>query len=248
MRTSISRAARGLCVAAAIGAAACGALASSANAAPARNPLAKLTANQIAKKAIADLKSASSFHYYLSAKVSGQTESISLSVTSKGCTGSLGLGNQGSVVLVMIGTTAWVQPNDKFWETSGVPAADLPAVSGKWLETTGTGSNSFYSAFGPLCSGGKLTSVVLGKLPSLAKGKTIKISGHSALQLRNKRGSESIYVSISAKPEILRISYYGTVNFSAYNARVTLTPPPASDVIQVPTPATATRLRHLLAR
>jgi hypothetical protein len=248
VRTSISRAVRGLSIAAAIGAAACGTLASSAYAAPAGNPLAKLTANQIAKKAIADLKSASSFHYWGSDKVSGQTYSISLSVTGKGCTGWLGLGNQGSAVIMMIGTTGYVQPDDKFWESSGVPAADLPAVHGKWIETTGTGGNSFYAAFSPLCNGGKLISGVLGKLPNLAKGKTIKISRHPALQLRNKSGSESIYVSVSSKPEILRISYFETINFSAYGARVTLTPPPPGDVIPVPTATAAIRLHHLLTR
>ena len=72
------------------------------------------------------------------------------------------------------------------------------------------------------------------QLTGLVKGKTIKISGHPALQLRNGSGRESIYVSISSKPEILRISDQGTVNFSAYGARVTLTPPPTSDVIKLP--------------
>ena len=67
------------------------------------------------------------------------------------------------------------------------------------------------------------------------------------MQLRNGSGRESIYVSISSKPEILRISDNGTISFSAYGARVTLTPPPASDVIK-PTDASplAPSLQHLL--
>jgi hypothetical protein len=68
------------------------------------------------------------------------------------------------------------------------------------------------------------------------------------LQLRNSSRSESIYVSISSKPEILRISDNGTINFSAYGARVTLTPPSASDVITLPgTHVRASSLQHLLA-
>jgi hypothetical protein len=64
--------------------------------------------------------------------------------------------------------------------------------------------------------------------------------------LRNSGGSESIYVSISSKPEILRISDMGTINFSGYGARVTLTPPPASDVITLPsTYVRASSLQHL---
>ena len=67
------------------------------------------------------------------------------------------------------------------------------------------------------------------------------------MQLRNGTGLESIYVSISSKPEILRISDDGTISFSAYGARVTLTPPPASNVINLPgSSLRAHSLQHLL--
>ena len=127
------------------------------------------------------------------------------------------------------------------------PASQLPAVHGKWLEITGTGSNSLSAGFAPFCNANKLVSILAPQLTGLVKGKTIKISGHPALQLRNGSGRESIYVSISSKPEILRISDNGTISFSAYGARVTLTPPPASDVIK-PTDASplAPSLQHLL--
>ena len=215
----------------------CGTFALSATAAPlapAGNPLARLGADQIAKKAVADLKAAVSFHYHGSGKTSGQTVSISMSVTHKGCTGWIGEGRHGGFAILAIGKTAWIQPNDKFWEYAGIPASELPAVHGKWLKPTGTGSNSLSGVFAPFCNANKLASALAPQLTGLVKGKTTKISGHPALQLRNSSGSESIYVSISSKPEILRISDNGTITFSAYGARVTLTPPPASDVIKVP--------------
>ena len=215
----------------------CATLALSATAAPlapAGNPLARLTADQIAKKAVTDLKAAASFHYHGSGKTSGQTVSISMSVTHKGCTGWIGEGSHGGFAILAIGKTAWIQPNDKFWEYAGVPASELPAVHGKWLKDTGTGSNSLSAALASFCNANKLVSALAPQLTGLVKGKTTKISGHPALQLRNSSGSESIYVSISSKPEILRISDNGTITFSAYGARVTLTPPPASDVIKVP--------------
>jgi hypothetical protein len=228
----------------------CGPLALSAAAAPsapAGNPLAGLTADQIAKKAATDLKAAASFHYHGSGKASGQTVSISMSVTHKGCTGWIGDGRNGGFAILAIGKAAWIQPNDKFWEYAGVPASELSAVHGKWLETTGTGSNSLSAAFAPFCNPNKLVSALAPQLTGLVRGKTIKISGHSALQLRNGSGRESIYVSISSKPEILRISDNGTINFSAYGARVTLTPPPASDVITLPGASLrAHSLQHLL--
>ena len=228
----------------------CGPLALSATAAPsapAGNPLVRLTADQIAKKAATDLKAAASFHYHGSGKASGQTVSISMSVTHKGCTGWIGDGRNGGFAILAIGKTVWIRPNDKFWEYAGVPASQLSAVHGKWLEITGTGSNSLSAAFAPFCKANKLVSVLAPQLTGLVKGKTIKISGHPALQLRNGSGRESIYVSISSKPEILRVRDNGTINFSAYGARVTLTPPPASDVIKLPGASPrAHSLQHLL--
>jgi len=230
----------------------CGTLALSATAAPlvtAGNPLGRLTADQIAKKAATDLKAAASFHYHGSGKASGQIFSISMSVTHKGCTGWFGDGRSGGFAIVAIAKTktVWIQPNDKFWEHAGIPASEVPLVHGKWLKFTGTGSNSLSAAIAPLCNPNKLVSGLALQLTGLVKGKTIKISGHRALQLRNGTGSESIYVSISSKPEILRISDNGTLNFSAYGARVRLTPPPANDVITLPgTSVGARSLQHLL--
>jgi hypothetical protein len=218
----------------------CGPLALAAAAAPSApvsNPLGRLTADQIAKKAATDLKAATSFHYHGSGQASGQTVSISMSVTHKGCTGGISAGREGGFAIVAIGKTVWIQPNDKFWEFAGISAALLPTVHGKWLAVTGTGSNSLTAAFAPFCNASKLVSALGPKLTGLVKGKTVKISGHRALQLRNGSGRESIYVSISSKPEILRISNNGTLSFSAYGARVTLTPPPASDVITLPSAA-----------
>ena len=129
----------------------------------------------------------------------------------------------------------------------GVPASQLSTVHGKWLDVTGTGSISLSAAFAPFCNANKLVSTLAPKLTGLVKGKTTKISGHRALQLRNGSGRESIYVSISSKPEILRISNKGTLSFSAYGARVTLTPPPAGDVITLPSAFPQTHsLQHLL--
>ena len=228
----------------------CGALALSAAAAPlapAANPLARLTADQIAKKAVADLKAATSFHYHGSAKDSGQTISISVTVTHQGCAGSLGYGSHGGFAILAIGKTVWIQPNDKFWEFVGLPASELSVVHGKWLQVTGTSSATLSTAFVSLCNTKTLASALAPQLTGLVKGKTIKISGHRALQLRNSSGQESIYVSISSKPEILRISFDGTVNFSAYGAHVTLTPPPASDVISLPSTSLGTHsLQRLL--
>ena len=228
----------------------CGPLALSAAAvpsAPAGNPLAGLTADQIASRAAADFTAASSFHYHGSGKDSGQTISISMTVTHQGGTGSIGYGSHGGFAILDIGKTMWIQPDDKFWEYVGVPASEVPLVHGMWLLPAGSAGHTVVAAFAPLCHASKLLSILAPQLTGLVKGKTIKISGHQALQLQNISGQESIYVSISGKPEILRISNDGTLTFSRYGARVTLTPPPPGDVITLPgaSPA-AYSLQHLL--
>ena len=228
----------------------CGPLALSANAAPPAptgNPLAGLTADQIAKRAATDFKAASSFHYHGSGKDSGQTVSISMSVTHKGCTGFIGDGSHGGFAILDIGKTVWIQPNDKFWEYVGVPASEVSLVHGLWLLPSGSAGNTLVAALAPFCHANKLLAILAPQLTGLVKGKTIKISGHRALQLRNMSGLESTYVSISSKPEILRISNDGTITFSKYGSQVTLTPPPPSDVITLPSASSAAySLQHLL--
>src|SRR6202021_431703 len=107
MRSSLFSRARMLSATAVIAAGAtCGPLALAASAAPAGNPFARLTADQIAKKAETDLKAASSFHYHGSGKASGQTVSISMSSTHKGCTGGISAGREGGVGMGGIGKAA----------------------------------------------------------------------------------------------------------------------------------------------
>ena len=72
------------------------------------NPLAALTARQILTKAIADFKAASSVHVAGSERAAGQTFTMDLTVGANGCTGTVGLGGQGSVLLLRIGGTLWM--------------------------------------------------------------------------------------------------------------------------------------------
>jgi hypothetical protein len=245
MGISVSRAMRGLLVAVAVGATTFGALTASAYAAPAhRDPLAKLTADKIAAKAIGDLKSASSFHFRQSFKAQGQTYTVSLSVNHHGCTGKFTLGDMGGAVFLEIGSTVYLQPDDQFWTFAGVPAADLGTVHGMWIEITG----AFGSPGSPnpeLCAAKEFASEFGLQSKNLIKGKTAKVAGHSALQLKGKKGLPSYYVTISSTPEFLTANsrQQGMYTFSAYGAKVTLTAPPASEILQDPPTGTGPTVR-----
>jgi hypothetical protein len=106
------------------GATACGTAASgqsgkaAASTAPA-NPLAGLTADQIATRAVANLKAASSVHYAGSVNDSNATYTVNLTASTKNCTGTFGIVGKGSFVLLKIGQTLWIKPDNKFWTSEG---------------------------------------------------------------------------------------------------------------------------------
>lgn len=58
-----------------------------------------LTANQIAAKAISDLKSAPSFTMSGTAADDGQTATMSIGVTGKGCTMTVNMGSKGNATI-----------------------------------------------------------------------------------------------------------------------------------------------------
>jgi hypothetical protein len=197
------------------------------------DPLAELTANQIALKAIADFKASSSVHVAGSVTDSGQAIAMNMTLGTKGCTGTLGIRGEGSLFVLEIGKTLWVKPDDQFWKSAvgkKVPSAVLPLFEGRYIQTSANDSN--WSWLGTLCSPRQFAGQVSPTHHNV-KGKTITISGQPVLQIKDPGGPGSAYVTISARPEILRIDggSAGHMDFTGYNAPVTLTPPPADQTI-----------------
>ena len=205
------------CAGLAAGATACGTAqlsppAPAARATQSEGPLAGLTAGQIARRAIADLAAVSSVHIAGSTGQDGQIAVLDVAAGAKGCTETLRIPGQGTSTLLQIGTTTWFKPSDQMWKwiAYGVPAA----------MAAGCGRGELASAFG-------------GELKDLVEGKITTIAGQPALQLAGQRHSTSAYVTISARPEFLRIDVSGQEHtvFTGYNRPLTLTPPPAGQTI-----------------
>jgi hypothetical protein len=204
---------------------------SGAPASTAGHPLAALTAKQILAEAIADFKAASSVHLAGSERAAGQTFTMDLTVGAHGCQGTVGLGGQGSVVLLRIGSTVWMKPDDKFWksELAAVPG-DLSAVEGKYVRLSPKGPAT--SSFGAFCSLSQLAGQVSGAGNQLVKGQTATIGGQTALQLKDTGQAGSAYVTISASPEFLQTGDNGgQIDFTGYNEPLALTAPPASQTV-----------------
>lgn len=198
------------------------------------NPLAGLTADQIASRATADLKVVASVHVAGSGTDSGQTVGMDLTLGTRGCTGTLSVKGEGSFALLRIGSTVWIKPDAKFWKYamgSNANATVMQIIEGKWIKPAGKGSG--LGALGDICNPAKFASSIGDKLTGLVKDGTTTIDGQPALKIKDATDPDSGYVTISDHPEFLRLDAGsdGVLNFSGYNAPMNLTPPPASEVL-----------------
>jgi hypothetical protein len=207
---------------------------SSASASAQGGALDGLSADQIASRAIADFKTVSSVHVNGSVKSSGQNIALNLSLGTQGCTGTMGISGEGSFVLLKIGNTLWIKPDDTFWKkaagSAGSAVTDL--LSGKYIKPSSSGSS--LASIGDLCNPAKFAASFGGDMTGMVKGTTTNISGQPALQIKDTGDTASAYVTESAKPEFLRLDGGGSngkLDFTQYNAPLNLTPPPASKVL-----------------
>jgi hypothetical protein len=225
MRRSSSRLLGILCVIATTGAIVF-AVAAPASAATAHKPHAKLTADQIAERANADLQSASSYRIYSSSTVDGLTLSVSATATEQGCLVTINTGDGISEKILDIGTSEWVQPSNAFWAALGYTGNVLAYLEGKWVTAA-----AFLKLFGlsnPPSNGGTCSTSSPTGIPvtGWTMVRTVKLSGRLAWRITNRNKGVSAYVSDTPKPEFLRITLLGiTEYFSDYNAPIMLSPP-----------------------
>jgi hypothetical protein len=204
-----------------------------ASASTAPGPLSGLSADQIASQAIANLKTARTVRIAGDVSDSGETYDLNLGlVRNVGCAGAMTQVGTGSFKLVAIGNRVWIKPDRQFWEKAAGAnaAAALKVLSGKYLSVSAT---SQFGSLRALCSPSELAGSFGSNPTGLVKGQTITISGQPALQIKDTGDSASIYVSETAKPELLRLAAgsSGTLDFSSYNGPVTLTAPPAAETV-----------------
>lgn len=216
-----------------------------ASASATSDPLAKLTANQIAAKTFKDVASVRSVRITASMRSTiqgqpGPTIGINVAVAQNGCVGSIAVGPAGTIHIVQIGKQAWEQPSDQLWKLYGVDSSQLPQYSGKWIVVATSGTTSGLGTRADFCS---LRSLLNGTLATgWVKGKITIKHGKRELQLISKKQQAAMEISDTARPLIVSITDIGagqpalTEYFSHYNAPVALTPPPPADVVTPPNP------------
>jgi hypothetical protein len=222
------------CAGLAAGVTACGttqpSLSPAATANRSQDPLAGLTADQIARKAVADLAAVSSVRISGSTGQDGQTALVDLTLGTNGCQETLRIPGQGSSVIIAIGTTVWSKMDGPLWKqfVGTYPAKVRRYLAGKYLQTP-----DVPGGMAALCGRGQAASSFGDELKDLVTAKITMISGQPAVELADKRHSTSAYVTMSARPELLRVDVSGQehVDFTGYNQPVTFTPPPADETV-----------------
>ncbi|HEX8008338.1 MAG TPA: hypothetical protein VF482_18150 [Trebonia sp.] len=200
------------------------------------DPLAGLTADQITRQTMADLNNASSVRYAGTILESGQHLSVNLTlVRGHGCQGSVGLSGRGSVQMVDNGKFVWMLPNDSFYKSLGVSAAEIPLLSGKWLKVS---EKSVLGDLSSACTISNLAGYMSSHDAGMIKGAVTSLDGQRAMIITQTGEPGKVYVSDTARPELLRLSVpkgpgtgTGTITFSDYGLPVTITPPPASKTL-----------------
>jgi len=199
------------------------------------DPLSGMSAKQIGTKAIADLKSAPSFTVRGSGPEGGQTVSIDLGFRGgKDCEGSVSLASEGGVAITVIGGTAWVKLDARFWKAEGGSdgAEEARLFAGKYFKAPIT--NHDVSQLASVCDVSHLTSQM--SLPTdTARGRFTMVGGQRVVTLTDKAKDSTMYVTDTATPRIVKVVSKEPGNggqFSiAYGVPATITAPPASETV-----------------
>ncbi len=175
-----------------------------------------LSADQIAGKANADLKAATSYRLSGTIATSATPETMKLTHAAGNCAGTISIGNQ-PISFVQIGSTAWIRLGS----------------GGDYLKTTT--SNSSYKQDLSFCDSIQIAELVNPSMRNLTMGATTTVDGQQVQKLA-LGNVITIYVTVSAMPEYVRVtdnvgSEHVQLDFSSINAPVSINPPPASEVL-----------------
>ncbi|MGH3182361.1 MAG: hypothetical protein ACRDOE_10730 [Streptosporangiaceae bacterium] len=174
------------------------------------NAFAALTAGQIISRASAAFKAASSVRLVASLSGGGVQEHLTVRLGRDACAGTMSVAGT-SEMFVEIGKTFWVK-----------------VAGSEYIKSTVT--NAEYADMAKLCAPAEFAGI-FAQLKDMAKGTTTEISGQRVQQL-TLGSPASAYVTISVKPEFVRVDLPGQRwDFSAYNAAGSIKAPPASEVV-----------------
>jgi hypothetical protein len=199
------------------------------------DPLAGLSGKQVLTKSVDDLKASPSFTISGTVTSSGSPISINLGFRpGQGCEGTVSAAGKGSLTMVVIGTTAYVKPDNTYWKAvAGAQASQAIATfGGKYLK--GQTTDSTIAGLTQYCDLNSITSQ-LTQPSNVVKGTVTTVNGKEALPLKDTAKGGTLYVAHASSPLPIELvndtgTAKGTLTFDV-GAPVSLTAPPASQTV-----------------
>lgn len=198
------------------------------------DPLAELSASKVVAEANADAVAAPSLRINGVVSQQGQSATINIGIKrGQGCTGSVVLGDKGTVKITLIGKTVYMNPDKQFWTANaGANASAVIAlVNGRYFKVPASDKN--VAGIADFCD---LSKMLDPGNQTFTKGTVTTLDGRRVLAIKVSDGSTN-YVTDTSKPEFVEATApEGTKDGSgkliiAVGAPVTLAAPPASQVI-----------------
>jgi hypothetical protein len=169
------------------------------------DPLSGESAKTVATDAVNSLKSAPAFTIAGSGPDDGHTVSVNLGFKGgKDCSGTLSEGSEGSINLVVIGDTVWLEPDATFWETqAGSAGAQVAKVlAGKYIQAPTSNTNA--ASLASICNASSMTSQM--DIPTdVTKGTVTTVNGKKVLPLIDKSKDSTLYVTDTSAPQIVQV-------------------------------------------
>jgi hypothetical protein len=230
-----------LAAAIAVSAAACSSSGSGGSGTPGATSLTG-TPDQIVQHAVNNLKAATSVQISGNVVSSGSNIKLDLTDATAGCKGTITLVSvsssanstvSGTAELIEADSIVYMKLDQSFFKNLSLPSSLFTAVTGKYIKVT---AKSELADFAQLCDPSSLASGFDKEITGFVKNGTATVNGQAAESFKQPThaGSGIVYISQSSTPEIIRLqgpSNEGQIDFTDYNAPVTITAPPASDVI-----------------
>lgn len=233
-RTPVALAAAALLVLG--GAAACSSstTTSSSSSAPAAeatpNGVQDLDATQILDKAKAAASAATSVTVAVVQDNAGTEVRTDLTLSDQGSTGTLGQPDGQAVELIGTPEAIYVK-GGAFTQTLG--AENAAALEGKWLSVPK--DNPAAQSFAGLGSVKEFVDTTLAAPPELKKLDVKDVDGTQAVGLESAQGT--LWIATTGEPYPIQITapegQSGTMTLTGWNAPVTITPPPADEVVDI---------------
>lgn len=211
---------------------------------PPTDRFAGLTADQIADKALDTTKAVDSIKAKGTDASDKEPMAFDLAISERGnCDGTITSAGA-TAALRKVAPTMYMKGDKQFWQQMGKDEASSPKeaaavaelLQGRWVKVSAADAKE--EGMDALCDADLLLEPADSAKVGLTRGPDTTLDGAKAAVLTKKTGGEetTFYVATEGEPYLLKFTSTGgkepqSVQFSAFNTPITITAPPADQII-----------------